>query len=501
MAYIGIDIGTSGCKAAVMARSGAIQALAARTYPFISPRPGWAEIDLREIWQSVLAVLGELAPYVEPGSCLAIATLGESMVMLDDSDAIVYNAILYVDNRSEKTVNDIAAAIEPRQLHKLTGMPLNQMYSLNKLLWFRKRRPDVLERSKKIFMFIDYIGYLLTGERLIDPASAARTLLMDTKILDWSKQLLSLFDIDKALFSPIAKPGTLVGRIAGAVAAETGLPADCTVVLGAHDQPCCTLGSGSLEAGDALLGEGSTESLNLVIDNAAIGDALLDNHIGYEPFFDGKYFVASAQLTHGTSIRWFMDMFAEKMALDKSSADESLYAVAERMCAADSASLFFLPYMSGVDPNDGDNDAKGCFVGLDLTVDVWRLYRALLEGLCFETRLLLDRYVQAGLPVRAITASGGGTRSDQYMRLKADIVEKPIRILGSGESGITGLGMICAVAQGEYAGFAEAAGNFVSIKGEIQPQTRYTRQYAQYELLNKQIRKLYRDFRSFGGAS
>lgn len=496
MEYIGVDVGTSGCKAAVMNAAGDVLAAAAREYSFVVPRPGWVELDAGAVWRAVAETLRELSPKAGSARAVAVASIGESMIIADAEDRPLYNPIVYVDNRSVGTLAEIERAIPARELHALTGMPLNQMYSLNKLLWFRENKPEVLRDARKIFLFVEYIGYLLSGRRLVDPASAARTMLLDARRLDWADGLFREFGIDRGLFADIAPPGTRVGTILPDVAAATGLPGDIAVFLGCHDQPCCNLGSGVFDAGDALLGEGSTESINLIVGADALGPALIDRNIPFAPFFEGRYICASAQLTHGSSIRWFVDLFREAIVAAGGDSSENVYALADRLCAEDSASLYFLPYMSGVDPNDGDNDAKGCFVGLDLTVDVKRLYRAVLEGLSFETRMRLERLVESGAAPGRLVAAGGAAKSDLFMQMKADVLERPIQILSGGEAGIRGLGVICATARGDYAGYAEALSGFARPNREYRPQKDYAKRYREYLIVQNGARRMYREMRN-----
>lgn len=495
MAYIGVDIGTSGCKAAILWPDGSVIASAHRAYSFVSPRPGWAELDPNEVWGATLETLRELAPLARDVHSLAIGSIGESMVMTDADDTILYNAINYVDNRCADTIPQIERIVPAPDIRAVTGMPMNQMYSLHKLFWFRRHRPDVMERTRKIFLFTDYFGYRLTGKRLVDPSSASRTMLVDLWTRDWSPELMRAFGVDRALFSDIAPAGSRVGTLLDSVAAETGLSPDIEVLLGSHDQPCCNLGAGLLRRGDVLLGEGSSESLNMIVERGDIVQPLLDSGIGLEPFFEDKYFATAALLTHGTSIRWFVEAFRKEIESFRDAPEESVYALADRLCAEDAASVFFLPYMSGVDPNDGDNDARGAFVGLDVTVNVWQMYRAVLEGLAFETRFRLDMLGQGGVPLGVAIAAGGASKSPRFMQMKADVLGRPLAVLQNGEVGITGLCMLCAVAKGDYAGYAEAAEAFVATSATYRPGRADPERYEKYKIINACLRDMHRRLR------
>lgn len=493
--FIGLDIGTSGCKAAVLDAGGRITASASRCYSLIHPRLGWVELNPEVVWQAVVEVLRDLAPHAGGVRALSASSIGESVVLADAEDNLLYNAITYVDNRCEDSVPFIRGVIPERELHHRTGMPLNQMYTLNKLLWLRQHHPDMMSRVRKILLFVEYFCYRLAGRRLADPASASRTLMFDARKLDWSSEVINAFGIDRSLFADIAPTGTPVGEILPAVVEGTGLPRGIQVMLGGHDQLCCLLGSGAIDAGATLMTEGSSEGLNMVLEKKHLTDMLLDNHIAYEPYVEGRYFGTMGQLTHGHAIHWFLQTHRQDILAQRENEAETVYQVAERLLASETTPLYFLPYLSGVDPHDADNDAKGCFIGLDVTVDIWRMYRAVLEGLAFETRTRLEQMAKTGVEPRTVAAAGGGARSRKFMQLKADVVRRPVGILESDEAGIVGLGMICAVATGAYPDHAAAASRFVAIRETLSPETDYAAQYRRYLVVRDHLRALYRDLR------
>lgn len=493
--FIGLDIGTSGCKAAVLDASGGIAASASRSYSLVHPRPGWAELDPGAVWRAVIEVLRDLAPHAGEVRALSASSIGESVVLADADDAVLHNAITYVDNRCEDSVPFIRGVVPDRELHDRTGMPLNQMYTLNKLLWLRRHRPDMMSRVRKAFLFVEYFCYLLAGRRLADPASASRTLMFDARRLDWSPEVMGAFSVDRGWFADIAPTGAPVGEILPAVAESTGLPRGIRVFLGGHDQLCCLLGSGAVDAGATLMTEGSSEGLNMVLEKEHLTDMLLDNHVAYEPYVEGRYFGSMGQLTHGHAIHWFLQTHREDILARRGREAETAYQVAERLVAAESAPLYFLPYLSGVDPHDADNDAKGCFIGLDVTVDIWRMYRAVLEGLAFETRIRLEQLARTGVEPKKVAAAGGGARSRKFMQLKADVIRRPVDILESGEAGIMGLGMICAVASGICPDYTAARDKFVAIRETLTPGNEYSAQYRRYLVVRDRLRALYRDLR------
>lgn len=491
--YIGLDVGTSGCKAAVMDESGAILAVASCEYAFEFPKPGWVELNPRTVWAAVMEALRGIAHAAGGARAIAVSSIGESLILLDEDDEPLANAIVYLDTRAAGAVDEVRSRFDPETLYGITGVPLNQMYSLCKLLWIKEHRPDILERARRIFLFGDYLTYMLSGERVIDPATASRTMMFDISSFTWSGEVFSRFDFSPEPYSKVVSTGTVAGCILPSVAAVCGLPQSLQVVVGAHDQVAATLGSGVIDPGDLLMCEGSTESLNLVVTKDRIRrDLLFRYEICMEPFIEpGRYIMPIGQLSHGTSIKWFVQSNRREYEA-AARGTRSMYATADKLCAKDSGNLYFLPYLSGVNCMDASSRAPACFIGLDCETTVHVMYRAVLEGLSFETKSNMRLFDEANVPVNRIVASGGGARSKLFMQIKSDALEKRISTLDSSDSGTIGLAMICAKALGDIASYSDAASALVHIQEEIAPERDYRARYSEYTRLTTALKTLFR---------
>ncbi len=408
--YAGLDVGTSGCKAALIDAGGRFCGSAHREYGFCHPGPGMVELDPLTVWSAVCETLKELASFGCEIRLLAVSSIGEALVMTDEKDRVLRNGIVYLDSRGAETVSYIRERAGEAYLHGLTGVPVNPMYTLNRHIWLRAHEPEVVERTARYFMFGDFIAYMLTGERVIDPSSASRTMLFDAGKLVWSQEIGNLFDVPVDRFSPVAPAGTVIGRLRRRIAEETGLPEDMKVVLGCHDQCSALLGAGAVSPGDVMAGEGSTESINLIVHRDCFNDAFVENHLCFEPYIrPEQYVVPVGQLAHGLSIRWFVEEFWKELEMEAESGGKSIYDLAEERCSASAGDVCFLPFLSRVKSMDASNRALGAFLGLDVNTDRAQMYRALLEGLCLESRVSFEVLTKLALPIRRITASGGGT--------------------------------------------------------------------------------------------
>lgn len=493
--YIGLDVGTSGCKAAIVDEQGRLLAVARREYRFEYPAKGMVELNPVTVWNCVKETLCEIAASGHEVRLLAVSSIGEAMVMLDEADRVLCNGITYLDERGPETVAYVADKIDSARMQKITGLPPRLFYSLNRFLWLRDNRPETVKRTDKYFLFGDFITYMLTGERLIDGSSASKTWLLDAMKLDWSKELGDLFEVPTERFSRVVPTGSPAGRIRPSLARETGLPQTLRVVVGCHDQCAATLGSGGVGRGDMAAGEGSTESLNLVVDRGDITERFFERNICLEPYVvPGSYMVPVGQHSHGTSIRWFVHEFGAGFGPAPTSENgvaRNIYELANDNCAADAGELFFLPYLTRANLMDEKNRSLGMFIGLEVNTDRAHMYRALLEGLCFETKLCFDMLSATGLPISRIVAAGGCSKSELLMQMKSDILDRPVRILENADAGISALAMICAVADGAFGDYEEAARVFVRTKREYVPQQDYSGKYKKYLEMHAAAKLLY----------
>ena len=496
-AYIGLDVGSSGCKAAVLDRDGNILIEKRREYGFEYPSKGRVELNPVTVWSCVKEVLTDIAQ--EKCDCeirmIAVSSIGEAMVMVDENDKVLYNGIMYLDERGPETVRQVDEAVGVDKMHRITGLPPRMFYSLNRILWMQKNEPQILEKTAHYFLFEDYITYMLSGKRLVSQSTASKTWMMDVKKLEWSEKIGKIFRVPLERFSKIVQIGTIAGNIRTELAKETGLPETVQVIVGCHDQCAATLGSGCVAGGDVAAGEGSTESLNLVVNREKLTDDFWNLDVCLEPYIvPGTYMVPVGQHTHGTSLRWFANQFAKDLK-GMQTPTKSVYDMLNEICAPDAGEVFFLPYLTRANLMDGANRSLGVFLGMEVGTTREILYRALLEGVSFETRLCLDILKSSNLPVERMVAAGGCSKSELLMQMKADVLGCDVAILKNADAGISALAMICAVADGVYSSYEEAAEQFIGITRKYCMREKlhdvYSVKYEKYKIIRETMKKLY----------
>jgi xylulokinase len=496
MAFIGLDVGTAGVKATVVERTGETVLTAYREYDLRLPRPGWVEIRPDDVWAATRAVLSEASSRAGKAiEAIATASFGEAAVLLGADDRPVCDSIFYTDPRGADELTDLCKRIDRAEIERRTGMPVNHMYTLPKLIWLRKNRPALLEKTRKILPYASYIGFMLTGEAATDGSLASRTLLFDRGARDWDAGLCEACGIDRALLPRYAPAGTSVAPILPGVARELGVSEGAMIVSGVHDQVAAALGAGVFEPGDACDGIGSAECLIAPLPLEPDLRGMFAANICAEPYLGpGREVALAFTNAAGTALKWYRDTFERELAAACAARGENVYAVLNDGLADSPSPLLFLPYLAGTGTPHMDARATGMLAGLTLSTTRADIYRAIYEGMNFEIRMNLELLRRTGFRIGALTAAGGGA-SEAALRIKADILKTPIWTLKNSQSGTVGLAMLCGLALGEYASFEEAAKALVRRDKRIEPRennrAQYEEKYEQYLRMYPASRSIY----------
>lgn len=479
MAYIGIDIGTSGCKASVIDVDGNILAYSYKEYCLKFPKPGWVEIDPEEVWQAVKYVIYHAIRAHGDVRALAISSFGEAVVLLDENDAVLGNSIFYSDIRGSEEIRDIITAIDREKLQKITGMPVNPMYSANKLIWLKKHEPEQYFRARKMMLMGDYITYKLTGERVIDLSLASRTMLLDIHEGKWSEEVAGAFGIDVSLFSKPVRSGTVIGKVSRSVAEELCIPSDLVVIAGGHDQACAALGAGAVFPGDSVDGMGSSECITIVMNKESITSDMFEHNYCCEPFvINARYITLAFNTTSGAAIKWYRDTIEDERFNNFKGKKHEFYSLLDSECTPGPSPLLFLPYLAGSGTPFMDAEASGALLGIKLSTKKADIYKTILESICFEIMHNIDTLGTCGILIDKIVAVGGASKSDVLMQMKANIMNMPIQTLKSAEAGTIGLGILCGYALGDYDSIENASKHMVVLGKTYYPEEKYTAAYS-----------------------
>ena len=483
MNYLSIDVGTTACKCQLFSETGEILEYLFNEYDF-KEIDGFHYVDVDAIEAYLRNMISNLSSKHEIDS-VCVSSLGESFVILDEEDRVIFYPMLYQDPRGEEEAREICSVIGEENAFFITGVTPHSMFSLSKLLWIRKNYPKIYEKARKILLIGDYVGYLLTGQRVIDYALATRTGAFDIQKMQFSEEILSAFGVDPALFSCPKLAGSIVGR----VKEEWGMHA--TLVLGSHDQVCASLGAGVLEAGDAVDGMGTVECITTLFKEKPTDVEMGRQGYPCIPYpVDGMYCTYILNYSCGSTVNWLR----KKIMHGYKGEEKDFFTYIERDMKDEPTGIMMLPYFGGASTPYQDLNAKGAFVNLTTETRDCDLYRSVMEGTAFEMRLNAETVKAYSITVENTVATGGGANSDQWLQTKADIQNIPIKTLRSSEGGLCGCAMLQAVALGGARDLREARDIFVRYAKEFVPND--TRHSA-YEKHYQKYKKLYQTLKEF----
>jgi xylulokinase len=489
---LGIDIGTSGTKTLVCDEKGQVLATAMAEHPISSPHPGWSEQNPQDWWKTTILATKAVCKRagIRGGDIGAIGLSGQmhGSVFLADNDKPLRPALLWNDQRTAEQCAQIESAAGGRAaLIELVANPALTGFTAPKILWVREHEPRVYEKTRHILLPKDFIRYRLTGEYATEVSDASGTLLLDVVNRRWSDQLLNLLRIDKSLLPPVYESQEVSGALTAAGAAALGLRPGTPVVGGGGDQAAGAVGNGIVTAGvvSATLG---TSGVVFAHSDQPTRDPRGRVHTMCHAVA-GKWCVFGCMLSAGGSFQWFRNQLGEGeiAAAKKKKVDpyELLIALA-RSAPPGSEGLQFLPYLTGERCPHPDPLARGGWIGLTARTTRAMLIRAVLEGVTFGMRDVLEIMRGMGLACSQVRASGGGSRSPFWRQLQADIYRTPIVLTNASEGPAYGAALLAGVGTGVWNSVPQAAKAIKQIE-RITPNKKmadlYDRYYAVYDKL------------------
>jgi xylulokinase len=493
--YMGIDIGTSGCKAVIFDDNGQQVSMAYREYNIISKNAGWAELDTDEVTGKCFEVIRESASQLGAGSVkgLGISSQGEAFTLIDKEGKSLCNALVSSDVRANEMIGPWIEKFGEEKLYNITGHTSHPMFSLFKLLWVRKNSPEIWTKAHRILCFEDLLQYRLG---IKNPSMgwplAGRTMLFDVVNHLWDKEILYNTGVRKEQLSKPLQSGSIAGYVNKEIACDLHLAENTFVVTGGHDQPCSALGAGAIDPGIAVYASGTVECITPAFHKPIFTKELRKNNLcTYDHTAPGMYATVAFSLTGGNILKWFRDEFgATETELAKKLNIDPYELLLEQM-PLEPSRLLVLPYFTPSGTPYFDVSVKGAIIGLDMTVKRKEILKALLEGVAFEIKLNLDILKQSGYEVKELRVIGGGARSRKHIQLKADVLGMPITILDVTEAGCMGVAML-AKAFYTKQNVGDIAKKWVKPVSKVEPklQDHYNTKFELYKKLYPALKKL-----------
>jgi len=500
---LGIDIGTTSLKAALYNCEGIQQTSAVKEYSLLTPGTNMVEAPCGIYMDSIQACLSAIA---ETGTVnlrditvVGFSVQGETLCLLDENCVPLRNAIVWMDNRAGRQAEALRSHFTDETCYQVTGqVSFEACWPAAKLLWIKENEPELFAKTRHFLLLEDYILYLLTGKFASEGSLLTSTEYWDIRTKEYWPEMLDFIGIDASTLPEILESGEVVGTILPGMAEKFGISPEAKICTGCLDQAAGAIGVGNIRPG--------IFSENI---GAALAICLPTEHLTYDPnrqmpvhyFAIPNTYMMHTFTTGGMCLRWFRDSFChEEIDIQNETGLDSYLLMdkeADRVPAG-SDGMIALPHLQGSMAPDVNLNAKGVFYGATLQHTKAHFIRSIMESLGYIICRNLEAVDAMGLEVKQIRTMGGGSKSDIWNQIKADITGKSLYVTySSQDTACLGAAILAGAAAGLFESVESAVASMVKIKKSFEPDPAnhaiYTRQYAKYKLLFASLSVLFEE--------
>ena len=489
--FMGIDVGTTNAKCMIFDVEGNVMASAAEEYPTYYPRPGWVEQDPEDWWRAVVTAvkrcLGRLKGERIAG--IGVSSQREGVVLLGKDGRPLDRVMIWMDRRSLPQSEWIRRNYDVKEIYRKTGLIVDPTFTATKLLWLKENKPKLLEECEMLLQAKDYIIYKLTGVKITDFSIASRTMLLNVVKRDWAYELFEEWKLPQDKFPELKESDEVVGEVSEAASRETGLEKGIPVVAGGGDRSCEVLGAGILDSSmvEESTGTGSTTATTL--DSPLLDPEMrvvVTCHV-----IRGKWCLEVGISTAGAVLRWFRDNLCLPEKLASSIMNRRAYELMDmeaEYVPPGSHGLILVPFFMGARAPRWNPNARGILFGLSLYHSRAHIARAIMEGVAYELRKVMEVLRELGIEVREIRALGGGGKTPLWSKIKADVVGLKVSIPKVLDAACLGGAILAGLGVGGFRDVKEAVSGMVKVEREFDPDPSNTKIYNKlYNLYNKLI--------------
>ncbi len=482
---IGMDMGTTNIKAAVLGNDGRIAAEASLPNKFYNPGANMHEQDADEWWQNVQYIFNTITERMGrdearriSGICISSHTV--SLLPIDKKGTPLYRALTYQDGRSAGELREIIEKTGYGQFVRTVGGQPSVAFLPNKILWFKRHEPERFQKTKYFMQASSYINYKLTGVMTSDIDQGLRTQCMDIETLEWSDLIGNVIGVDlKEFLPPIKLINEVIGYVTPEAAKATGLVPGIPVLAGCSDAMAAMYATGMSRLGECGESSGTT-SLVFVGSNVKSPS---DVPVVTRPCaIEGMPWVFDAPIqSSGASIRWFIDKFAKEEAEAAALQGKNIYEYLNELAYTakpGSNGLLFFPYLLGERAPLWNDHARGMFIGMRMDMGRNELTRSVFEGTAFALRHVMETVKREGAKAELLRICGGGAKSRVWNQIKAAVLNMPVHVL-SPESGDVPVGdaMIAGHKVGMFENLTETAEKIIKVQEIIEPDPEWVKAY------------------------
>lgn len=488
MAFAGLDVGTSSCKMLVYDLDGHVLYSSSRRYKETGNR-GFRELDSEEILREVKEVIkdaGKNCP--EKIEALAVASIGESIVCLDKNGKSLANSMVTGDKRGIEEAERLTKAITPMDIMEITGLPPSEMYGLPKYMWLNENT-NAIKDAFAIFFYEDFVGYMLTGKRMVSYSSASRSMAFDISKKQWSEKLLSFAGIRREQMSEPVEAGTVIGTVLPEVSNELHINKDMKIVVGGHDQSCAALGGGLKEPLVSECGIGTCEFMYMMLQKPMKTSYMIENGLTCVPYFLPDTYLTNIEVTTcGILKNWSRETILQGVDLGCKERGEDFFVdYIDKAIENLKTEVMVLPQFGSSGNPDNNYDVKGTITGLTVHTQPEEIYRAIIEGIVFQMYLSYEKALGIGVKLEKMIVTGGGSMSDVTLQIHADVFNIDVAAITSEEAGTLGCMILAATGVNAYSSLQEGIERAIRTKKEFHPDKEmhdyYMKKYEKFKRL------------------
>ena len=484
--YLGLDFGTSSVKGVLIDARQKIIASASAALKVSRPQPGWSEQNPEDWWKACNSVVKTLSK-MRPKAAAAVEGIGLSgqqhgATLLDAAGKVLRPCILWNDARSFAECKDIEDR-EPKAREISGNIPLAG-FTAPKLVWVKKHEPKIFDKVATVLLPKDYIRLRMTGDYASDMSDSSGTYWLDVAKRAWSDSLLAATGMTIDQMPKLYEGTDATGRLTPAVAKAWGMPKRPVVAGGGGDNAAAACGIGAISDNAALVSIG-TSGVMFVSNDRFRPNAARAVH-AFCHAVPNTWHQMGVILSAAASLEWLAGILG-------SPAPKLTAALGTKLTGPSPA--LFLPYLSGERTPVADAQVRGLIMGLGHESDHKALTHAALDAVAFAFRDSLEALKDAGTEVKRVTAVGGGSKSELWLKIIATALGVPVDLPAAGDVGgafgAARLGLIAATGE-DYRQILTAPATARTIKPEAKAREAYEAQYRRYTQIYPAIKEIYR---------
>ncbi len=483
-----LDIGTTGCRTFIFDIQGNIVSNDYQEWNSFFPSPSHVEQDAKVWWSALQITIENALKKIKINKrdiiSLSVTNQRETIVPVDKNGEPLHNALVWQDRRTTKQVEFINNKIGLDNIYKTTGLTIDPYFSATKILWFKDNKPSIYQKAHKFLLVSDYILFKLTGQFYTDYSNASRTMLFDINHLKYSEEIASELELDLDKMPEAVESGVNLGTIN---TNDTRFDKSTKVITGAGDQQSAALGVGVISPGDVKCTTGTGSFVLAYLK---------------KPSFDPKkrvlcschaipnIWVQEASIfTSGAALKWFRDEIGYPERI-KAEDDQEAYIIIDeeaKKSPAGANGLLMIPHLVGAGAPYWNPYARGILFGLSLGHERKDLYRAVLEGVAYEVKKNIEVFKELNLNPKELKVTGGGSRSDLWNQIYADVLDITCVRNIIEEATSLGAAILAASGAGLFPDIKKAAESLCKIEKKFIPDNQRTIFYDKIYKLSSEL--------------